>query len=117
MAAEQIQGRQVVSRDLRGFGWWYGGAAFETWLAPNSPIPDQMEPGAGYCDPSRPNPPCISAPDVTLITTAARSRHSGGVNAAMCDGSVKFCKNSINLATWQALSSTRGGEIVSADAY
>jgi hypothetical protein len=33
------------------------------------------------------------------------------------DGSVKFIKNSINIATWRALSTTKGGEIVSSDAY
>jgi prepilin-type processing-associated H-X9-DG protein len=48
---------------------------------------------------------------------AARSRHPGGVNAAMADGSVKFFKNSINLNIWRALSSTHGGEIISSDAY
>jgi hypothetical protein len=35
----------------------------------------------------------------------------------MCDGSVRFCKNSINLATWRALSTTHGNEVVSSDAY
>jgi hypothetical protein len=29
----------------------------------------------------------------------------------MCDGSVRFITNSINAATWQALSTTQGGEI------
>jgi prepilin-type N-terminal cleavage/methylation domain-containing protein/prepilin-type processing-associated H-X9-DG protein len=33
----------------------------------------------------------------------ARSRHPGGVNIAMCDGSVKFLKNSITQQTWWKL--------------
>jgi hypothetical protein len=33
------------------------------------------------------------------------------------DGSVRFIKNTINLLTWMALSATKGGEIISADAY
>jgi hypothetical protein len=35
----------------------------------------------------------------------------------MCDGSVRFIKDSVNLLTWMALSTTKGGEIISADAY
>lgn len=76
--------------------------------------PDVLD---SYCSyPFSNNPPCI------LRTTqkdyyAARSRHAGGVNAAMCDGSVKFFKNSINQYVWQALSSTRGGEVISSDSY
>jgi len=118
-AAEVIQAATVDSakRDLRGFGWWYGGCTYQSWLAPNSTLPDQME-GTSYClYPYANNPPCIVAPDVTLITTAARSRHPGGVNALMGDGSVKFMKNSINLFTWRALSTTQGSEVVSSDAY
>jgi prepilin-type processing-associated H-X9-DG protein len=47
----------------------------------------------------------------------ATSRHSGGVNCAMVDGSVRFVKSSINPATWWALATMAGGEVVSADAY
>ncbi|SIN95038.1 prepilin-type N-terminal cleavage/methylation domain-containing protein/prepilin-type processing-associated H-X9-DG domain-containing protein [Singulisphaera sp. GP187] len=48
---------------------------------------------------------------------AARSYHSGGVNTAFADGSVRFIKSSINLATWRALGSRAGGEVISADSY
>jgi prepilin-type N-terminal cleavage/methylation domain-containing protein/prepilin-type processing-associated H-X9-DG protein len=48
---------------------------------------------------------------------AARSYHPGGVNAAFCDGSVRFFKDSIALAVWRALGSRGGGEIISADSY
>jgi Protein of unknown function (DUF1559) len=44
----------------------------------------------------------------------ARSLHPGGVNSFMADGDVQFIKNTINVATWQALGSRNGGEIVSA---
>ena len=46
---------------------------------------------------------------------AARSRHPGGVNAALCDGSVRFVRNSIPAATWIAMGSMAGGEIVQND--
>ena len=45
------------------------------------------------------------------------SRHPGGVNTLMGDGSVKFVKDSIGLTPWRALGTRAGGEIVSADSY
>jgi prepilin-type N-terminal cleavage/methylation domain-containing protein/prepilin-type processing-associated H-X9-DG protein len=45
------------------------------------------------------------------------SYHSGGCNVLMCDGSVKFLKDSTNINTVWALGSIAGGEIVSADQY
>jgi len=41
-----------------------------------------------------------------------RSVHVGGCNFAFCDGSVKFLRESIPLATYQALGSRNGGEVV-----
>ncbi len=58
---------------------------------------------------------CVQAEHANYIV--ASSYHSGGVNALMCDGSVKFVKNSISLPTWWAIGSRGGGETVSADAY
>jgi prepilin-type N-terminal cleavage/methylation domain-containing protein/prepilin-type processing-associated H-X9-DG protein len=46
-----------------------------------------------------------------------RSLHPGGGNFAMCDGSVKFIKTSINMATYQALSTRGMGEVISSDSY
>jgi prepilin-type processing-associated H-X9-DG protein len=122
MASEAIIGQGTggtynAPYDLRGFAWWYGGATYETWLGPNSPIPDQME-SASYCVyPGFNNPPCVPAPDVPFKTNAARSRHPGGVNAGMCDGSVRFVKNSISLNVWRALSTIQGNEVLSSDSY
>jgi prepilin-type processing-associated H-X9-DG protein len=42
----------------------------------------------------------------------SRSRHSGGVNVALCDGSVRFVRNSIDLVTWAGMSSMAGGEVL-----
>jgi prepilin-type N-terminal cleavage/methylation domain-containing protein/prepilin-type processing-associated H-X9-DG protein len=103
--------------DLRGFSWWFQGAAFETYLGPNSTSPDMMQ-DAAYCKyPYQNNPPCAGAASILTVTTAARSRHPGGVNVGMGDGSVRFVKDSINLIIWRALSTTQGGEIISSDAY
>jgi prepilin-type N-terminal cleavage/methylation domain-containing protein/prepilin-type processing-associated H-X9-DG protein len=51
------------------------------------------------------------------IMTTADSKHPGGVNVLMCDGSVRFVKNTISQPTWSALGSRNGGEVISADSY
>src|SRR5262249_40418074 len=45
----------------------------------------------------------------------ATSNHPGGINVALCDGSVRFIKNSIGIPTWWALGTRGMGEVVSAD--
>jgi prepilin-type N-terminal cleavage/methylation domain-containing protein/prepilin-type processing-associated H-X9-DG protein len=45
------------------------------------------------------------------------SRHPGGVNLALADGSVRFIKDSINVTPWRALGTRSGGEVISADSY
>ncbi len=52
----------------------------------------------------------------TYAAVTARSRHPGGVNALMADGSVKFIKNTVNGGTWRAIGTIASGEIVSSDA-
>jgi len=47
----------------------------------------------------------------------ASSFHSGGVNAALADGSVRFIKNSIAMNVWWALGTRAGGEVISSDSY
>jgi prepilin-type processing-associated H-X9-DG protein len=43
---------------------------------------------------------------------AARSEHPGGVNVAMCDGSVRFVSENVNLEIWRALGTRAGGEVL-----
>ncbi len=43
---------------------------------------------------------------------AARSRHPGGVNVLMGDGSVRFVKDSIDRPTWRGLATRAGGEVI-----
>jgi prepilin-type N-terminal cleavage/methylation domain-containing protein/prepilin-type processing-associated H-X9-DG protein len=44
---------------------------------------------------------------------AASSYHSGGVNVAMADGSVRFVSDGINFTSWQAMGTMAGGEVFS----
>ena len=53
----------------------------------------------------------------TFGAFTSRSYHPGGVNVGFADGSVRFVKGSINGATWRALGTVQGGEVISADAY
>jgi prepilin-type N-terminal cleavage/methylation domain-containing protein/prepilin-type processing-associated H-X9-DG protein len=45
------------------------------------------------------------------------SRHSGGINEAFADGSVRFIKNTVNLQAWWGLGTRSGGEVISSDSY
>jgi prepilin-type processing-associated H-X9-DG protein len=47
----------------------------------------------------------------------ATSRHPGGVNAMLMDGSVRFLRDGINLATWRALATRSQGEVIDATAF
>jgi prepilin-type processing-associated H-X9-DG protein len=51
-----------------------------------------------------------------LVMTAS-SLHPGGVSVGLCDGSVRFVKDTIDRPTWRALGSMKGGEVISADSY
>lgn len=46
-----------------------------------------------------------------------RSLHPDGANFLFADGSVKFLKEGINMAVYQAVSTFNGGEVVSADSF
>jgi prepilin-type N-terminal cleavage/methylation domain-containing protein/prepilin-type processing-associated H-X9-DG protein len=113
LASEVVIGQ---GRDLRGFSWWGDAATFESFLAPNSSFPDVLF-SAYYCQNLSPNPPCTAATTALPDNYGARSRHSGGVNAAMGDGSVRFIRDAVQIQIWRALSTTRGGESISADAF
>src|SRR5262249_50492110 len=43
---------------------------------------------------------------------AARSRHPGGVNLLLADGAVRFVSEQVDIATWHALGSRAGHEVL-----
>jgi prepilin-type N-terminal cleavage/methylation domain-containing protein/prepilin-type processing-associated H-X9-DG protein len=44
------------------------------------------------------------------IATTAGSRHTGGVNGALCDGSVRYVSGSVDVLVWRAFGTRNGGE-------
>jgi prepilin-type N-terminal cleavage/methylation domain-containing protein/prepilin-type processing-associated H-X9-DG protein len=62
-----------------------------------------------------PNPPVWDCVAIEFSWKPARSRHSGGVNLLLADGSVRFVSNTISAATWQAVGSRNGGEVIGSD--
>jgi len=82
-----------TNRNGRWADGWPRYSGYDHYLAPNSPVPD-----CGVVSPMR------------GLWKAARSRHPGGVNLLLCDGSVRFVSDSIDLQTWRALGSRNGGE-------
>ncbi len=100
--------------DQRGMPWGDqpGYGQIYTQLSPNSSSPDFIY--VGWCD-NQPlfNLPCINGDAGPNNTVAARSRHSGGVNICMADGSVRFVVDSVDLLTvWRPLITIAGGEVI-----
>lgn len=86
-----------------------GGWGFSTDRTPNSTSPDAVNSGCV----NAPNLPCTPVTGIGSTRGVPRSRHPGGVNAAMIDGSVRFVSETIDLSVFKALGSSQGGEVVS----
>lgn len=117
LMAEVVQalGIDASKLDVRGLTWWGDAAGFSTYLAPNATAAD-LTCNSDYCQyPLSDNPPCALMSSGLPEMYGARSKHPGGVNVAMCDGSVRLIADEIDLTTWRSLSSTHGGEILSSD--
>jgi prepilin-type N-terminal cleavage/methylation domain-containing protein/prepilin-type processing-associated H-X9-DG protein len=82
---------------------------FHTSLTPNTSAQDVILNGWFQ----NANDPLMPATPGEQQRNAARSRHTGGVNTAMCDGSIRFFSNGTALATWQAMGTMNGGEVFS----
>jgi prepilin-type N-terminal cleavage/methylation domain-containing protein/prepilin-type processing-associated H-X9-DG protein len=86
------------------------GSVFMTAYPPNFlGVNDRL-----FCN-SNANPRLPCSPSGGVAYQSARSRHTGGVNAAMADGSVRFFSNSTSQLNWQALGTAAGGEVNIAD--
>ena len=54
--------------------------------------------------------PCMVFDTANPIMLASRSRHPGGAQVVLCDGSARFVQQNISINVWRATSTTRGGE-------
>ena len=124
LCAEVLQGELY---DVRGLLWSSipGGGSFFSRMPPNSPT-DYYQTGL-FGDQLNQPIFCVNEPGMDLPCTGgagdqgayagARSRHPGGINLLLGDGSVRFVKNSINMPVWLGLNTIGGGEVISADAW
>jgi prepilin-type N-terminal cleavage/methylation domain-containing protein/prepilin-type processing-associated H-X9-DG protein len=108
--AYKTQGGTNTISNATGNRWGWGAMTmtlFNTIVPPNSTQHafNSCRPDCGGC-----------GPDDSAYSNA-QSKHSGGVNVLMGDGSVKFIKDSVNMRTWMALGTKAGGEVVGSDSY
>ncbi len=96
-------------------GYWggapHGSYGFSTFEVPNTSIPDRVY----SCKSTTfPNAPCENGNAGALPGrwNFARSLHTGGVNVAMGDGSIRFTSNTVNRLTWQAMGTINDGLVV-----
>lgn len=107
LVSEVLQGQK---RDLRGFTWWGDASGFTAYELPNSSVPDRIY-SSTYCN-NEPllNLPCAVSDGNNPTRFSSRSRHPAGVQSVMCDGSVRFTPDTVNLTIWRAMSTARGAE-------
>lgn len=105
----------LTAGDARGTWWGEQGVSFSHYLTPNSPQNDPYHgDNVGEKIPSGVSglPDTVNIPGGwPALMMAARSRHPGGVNAALADGSVRFVADAVDSAVWTALGSMNGGEV------
>ncbi len=93
---------QYNLQDRRGYSWAAGElrcASYNHYYLPNAPTPD-----------------CVTNDLANNFTSAgfrgARSKHTGGVNVALGDGSVRFVADGISLQAWRAASTRAAGDVI-----
>jgi prepilin-type processing-associated H-X9-DG protein len=92
-----------------------GGQTFTGWFGPNSRTPDESVRVCPRPEQYNGIPGCTltftSEEDTKRAVFAARSKHRSGVNASMCDGSVRFIEDGVDLlGVWRPMTTSRGGE-------
>ncbi len=93
-------------QDVRGILWYpfAGCSQVYTQSAPNSSVPDLTFPFEMCYNRPELNLPCTVGPSIQMTATA-RSRHPGGVQVLLGDGSVHFVEQTIDLRVWQDMGS------------
>ena len=114
LMSEYLMGWTLLDQDWRGDIHNDDGVfRFHTLNPPNSSTPDQIN-ASFLTQTGDPLMPAVAIGN-NVQRNAARSRHAGGVNACLCDGTVRWVTNSIQPTVWQALGTINGGEITPGD--
>lgn len=116
----------IIVEYLRGYstdhrGFIYTNRASSQYIyptnTPNSSNPENLLNHFLWCgagspgsQPSR-NLPCVPGPTDANFASA-RSRHTGGVQVASADGSVRFASNGVDLTTWRNLHWLDDGQVI-----
>ena len=120
---------QGSTYDVRGLMWSSipGGAAFMSRFTPNAYKDYLNQQNDGDFLNNKPTLFCTPEPVQGLncypnasdndAFAGARSKHPGGINVLLGDGSVRFLKNTVNAQVWQALNTISSGEVLSSDSY
>ncbi len=85
------------------------------WLSAGGEWLNDNATGTAYIHCAQPNSTNCGFPANLRFCVNANSDHTGGVNVALCDGSVRLITNSISLTTWRALGTRSGGEVLASD--
>ncbi len=101
----------VVLQVTRGSKWHYGAPGHSLYNHRRPPNDLRVDCRGGLPHSNRSDPLW----NHLSLNVTARSRHPGGVNMLLADGHVRFFKNAIAPAVWQALGSARGGEPLPAE--
>jgi len=124
IASEVLAGKDEVfdtsdrTWDTRGMWAWHmvGSSAYIHRNTPNTSVGDAMwaNPGQDIECVEDPRMPCDNTHGTAMdeFHAAARSNHPGGVVVCFADGHVSFYSDDIDLATWKALSTIAGQEVV-----
>jgi prepilin-type N-terminal cleavage/methylation domain-containing protein len=108
MLSEVRQGQ--VGSDLRGLIWYGSHTGFNAVYAPNSKNPDVL--AAGFCNDPGNRPLGLPCTGGSPEMFSSRSRHPGGVQSALCDASVRFVPQTIDILVWRNLSSSQDGNAI-----
>ena len=119
IVGELLRGVSGDVYEYRGVHWYdhVGTSQIFTATLPNSADPDFLYPlwCTGKLNLPRLNLPCRPGNGTgSNHMAASRSRHPGGVQVGLADGSARFVPDSVELAIWQAMGSINGEEVFEA---
>ena len=106
--ASQCHSAGLLLQQTRGSKWLYGAPGHSMYNHLRVPNDRDVDCRGGI--------PHSNKTDALWRTLShnitSHSRHTGGVHALLCDGSVRFVSENIDIGTWRSLGSRNGGEVI-----